>query len=85
MPHVNHGTKIYYRILGDMEHQTLYDRSYTDGEELCRTIYQALADVTSTTFNPSEFQDARIAQRDKLFDGLHGIRIATAPTAEGSV
>lgn len=83
VPHVNHGTRIYYRILGDMEHQTLYDRSYTDGEELCRTIYQALADVTSTTFNPSEFQDARIAQRDKLFDGLHGIRIATAPTAEG--
>jgi general secretion pathway protein E len=77
------GTEIYYRIHNDLNRVGAQTREY--GERLLATLYAAMTSVSDSSYKPSERQDASIADRDKLPPGLYGVRIATAPTSEGSV
>lgn len=52
---------------------------------LLSTIYGAMADVADVTFQPTERQDARVANPEILPKGVHGIRIAYSPTVQGSM
>ncbi len=75
------GTAVIFRIQGMLQKQSV--DTYDAGNELCHVIYQAMADVSDTTFSPQDRQDARIGQRSKLPRGVDGIRIATTPMADG--
>jgi type II secretory ATPase GspE/PulE/Tfp pilus assembly ATPase PilB-like protein len=55
------------------------------GAALCSAIYHSLADVSDATFEPGNRQDARIASRKALPEGLDGIRVATTPQVDGYV
>lgn len=74
-------TRILYRIHGDVEFIEEHPHDY--GDQLCSTIYQAMADVSDSTFEPLSRQDARIADQSKLPAKLDGIRIATSPQVGG--
>ncbi|MDB5728623.1 MAG: type secretion system protein [Noviherbaspirillum sp.] len=76
-------TDIYFRIHNDLTRVVGYSREY--GERLLSTLYGAMTDVSDTSYKPNERQDARIGDRDKLPEELHGVRIATAPTVDGAV
>jgi general secretion pathway protein E len=76
-------TDIYFRVHNDLARIVGYSREY--GERLLSTLYGAMTDVSDTSYKPNERQDARIGDRDKLPEELHGVRIATAPTVDGSV
>jgi general secretion pathway protein E len=76
-------TDVYFRIHNDLTRVAGYSREY--GERLLSTLYAAMTDVSDTSYKPNERQDARIGDRDKLPDELHGVRIATAPTVDGAV
>ena len=77
------GTEIYFRIHNDLVRVWGHTREY--GERLLATMYAAMTTVSDNAYKPNERQDASIGDRDKLPDRLYGVRIATAPTAEGSV
>ncbi len=77
------GTEIYFRIHNDLVRTSGQTREY--GERLLATMYGAMASVADSSYKPTERQDASIADRDKLPPLLYGVRIATAPTSEGSV
>jgi len=76
-------TGIYMRIHGDIEF--VEEHTFSFGNQLCTTIYQAMADVSDSSFEPLSHQDARIADRSKIPAGLDGIRIATTPQVDGYV
>lgn len=76
-------TSIHMRIHGDIEF--VEEHPYEWGSQLCTTIYQAMADVSDSSFEPLSRQDARIADRAKIPNGLDGIRIATTPQVDGYV
>lgn len=76
-------TSIHMRIHGDVEF--VEEHPYEWGNQLCTTIYQAMADVSDSSFEPLSRQDARIADRAKIPSGLDGIRIATTPQVDGYV
>lgn len=76
-------TSVHFRVHGDLE---LVEEHPSDwGVQLCTTIYQSMADVSDATFEQLSRQDARIAARSKIPDGLDGIRIATTPQVDGVV
>lgn len=76
-------TSVHFRVHGDLE---LVEEHPSDwGAQLCTTIYQSMADVSDATFETLSRQDARIADRKKIPDGLDGIRIATTPQVDGFV
>ncbi len=77
------GTEIYFRIHNDLVRVFGHTRDY--GERLLATLYAAMTTVSDNAYKPNERQDASIGDRDKLPDMLYGVRIATAPTNEGSV
>ncbi|HEV3104064.1 MAG TPA: ATPase, T2SS/T4P/T4SS family [Trinickia sp.] len=76
-------TEILFRIHNELTRVSEQTREY--GERLLATLYAAMANVSDNTYKPNERQDASIGDRDKLPDGLFGVRIATAPTNLGSV
>lgn len=75
------GTKTLFRIQGVLTDVSV--DTFDAGDALCHVIYQAMADVSDTTFSPQDRQDARIGQRNKLPRGVDGIRIATTPMTDG--
>lgn len=76
-------TRIFFRIHDDL--QFMEEHSYEYGHQLCSTIYQAMADVSDSTFETMSRQDARISEKSKLHDKLDGIRIATSPQVDGFI
>ncbi len=77
------GTDFFFRIHNDLIKVGSQTRDY--GERLLATIYGAMTAVSDNSYKPTERQDASIGDRDKLPDMLYGVRIATAPTSEGSL
>lgn len=75
------GTLIKARVHNDLT--KIGAETHEHGLQLCTAIYQAMADVSDSTFEPHGRQDARIGTRSKLPEGLDGIRIATSPTVDG--
>jgi len=80
---VRQKTQIYFRIQNDLEF--IEEHSYEFGDKLCTAIYQSMADIGDSTFEPLSRQDARISDRDKIPEGIDGIRIATSPKTGGFV
>lgn len=76
-------TRVLFRVLNDLEF--VEEHSYDYGIQLCATIYQAMSDVSDSTFEQRNHQDARIADKSKLPIGLDGIRVATTPQVDGVV
>lgn len=76
-------TQIFFRIHNDLEF--IAEHPYEYGNQLATTIYQAMADVSDSTFEPLSRQDARISEREKIPENLDGIRIATSPQVDGYV
>ncbi|WP_050409804.1 GspE/PulE family protein [Massilia sp. NR 4-1] len=76
-------TEILFRVRGDLTPVGGQTREY--GERLLATLYGAMASVSDSSYKPTERQDASIADRDKLPPELHGVRIATVPTSEGTL
>jgi type II secretory ATPase GspE/PulE/Tfp pilus assembly ATPase PilB-like protein len=67
-------------------HGAMTDYQGADRREamaLCRSIYGSMSDVADTNLQPQKRQDARIAGKGFLPAGVHGIRVATAPTDQG--
>lgn len=75
-------TTILMRIHGDLEF--IEEHPYERGKQLCTAIYQSMADVSDSSFEPLSRQDARIGDRNKMPAKLDGIRIATTPQVDGS-
>lgn len=76
-------TRIFFRVHNDLEF--VEEHPYDYGDQLCSTIYQAMADVSDSTFEPLSRQDARIGDQSKLPQKLDGIRIATSPQVDGYI
>jgi type II secretory ATPase GspE/PulE/Tfp pilus assembly ATPase PilB-like protein len=76
-------TEFHFRIHNDLVHVGSQTREY--GERLLATLYGAMTAVSDSSYKPTERQDASIGDRDKLPSMLDGVRIATAPTAEGNL
>lgn len=76
-------TEFHFRIHNDLVHMGSQTREY--GERLLATLYGAMTAVSDSSYKPTERQDASIGDRDKLPPMLDGVRIATAPTSEGSL
>lgn len=76
-------TRIFVRVHNDLEF--IEEHPYDYGDQLCSTIYQAMADVSDSTFEPLSRQDARIGDQSKLPSKLDGIRIATSPQVDGYI
>jgi type II secretory ATPase GspE/PulE/Tfp pilus assembly ATPase PilB-like protein len=76
-------TETYFRIHNDLVQVGSQTPEY--GERLLATLYGAMTSVSDSSYKPTERQDASIADRDKLPPMLYGVRIATAPTNEGTV
>lgn len=82
----NKGTTILFRIDGDLSVQINNDRDYDYGYSLTSTIYQALTDVSDSTYEPKKPQDARIGnENNQLPSQLHGIRIGTSAQTGGFI
>lgn len=76
-------TQILFRVHNDL--QFMSEHPYDYGQQLCTTIYQAMADVSDSTFEQLSRQDARISEKSKIPEKLDGIRIATTPQVDGLV
>ena len=74
-------TQVFFRIHNDLTH--IEEHSSELGEQLCTAIYQAMCDVSDSTFKLTGQQDARISDRSKLPEVVDGIRIATTGTVDG--
>lgn len=80
------GTTILFRIDGDLSIQMNNDKDYEYGYSLTSTIYQALTDVSDSTYEPKKAQDARISNENgQLPSQLHGIRIGTSAQTGGFI
>jgi len=73
----------YFRIHNELVRMGEQPREF--GERLLATFYSAMASVSDNSYKPTERQDASIVDRDKLPEQLFGVRIATAPTSEGTL
>lgn len=76
-------TQILFRVHNFLEF--VEEHSFDYGDQLCTTIYQAMADVSDTSFEPLNRQDARISDRAKIPERLDGIRLATSPQVDGYI
>ena len=76
-------TRIFFRIHNDLH--LIEEQVSTYGRLLCSAIYMAMCDISDSTYEELERQDARISARDKLPEGLDGIRVATTPQVDGCV
>jgi general secretion pathway protein E len=79
-----HGrAEIFFRVHNDLEF--VEERTYEYGDKLCSTIYQAMTDISDSTFEHMSRQDARISEKAKLPAKLDGIRVATSPKVDGYI
>lgn len=76
-------TQIFFRVHNDLEF--IGEKPFEYGDQLCSTIYQAMADVSDSTFEQLSRQDARISEKSKIPENLDGIRIATSPQVDGYI
>lgn len=76
-------TQILFRVHNDLTF--VEEHTYEFGDQLCTTIFQAMADVSDATFEKMSRQDARISERSKIPRNLDGIRIATSPQVDGYI
>jgi general secretion pathway protein E len=76
-------SQILFRIHNDLTF--IEEHPYEYGNQLCTTIYQAMADVSDATFEQLSRQDARISKRSSLPEAIDGIRIATSPQVDGYI
>ena len=76
-------TQVFFRVHNDLEFVEEHPFDY--GDKLCSTVYQAMADVSDSTFEQMSRQDARISERSKIPVNLDGIRIATSPQVDGYI
>jgi len=76
-------TEIYFRVHNDLTF--IEEHTFEYGDQLCTTIFQAMADVSDATFEKLSRQDARISERSKIPEKLDGIRIATSPQVDGYI
>jgi type II secretory ATPase GspE/PulE/Tfp pilus assembly ATPase PilB-like protein len=76
-------TRIFFRVHNDLEFVEEHPFQY--GDLLCTTIFQAMADVSDSTFEKMSPQDARISDKNKIPFALDGIRIATSPQVGGYI
>jgi general secretion pathway protein E len=76
-------TRVFMRIHGDLVQ--VKDQPYEWGKTICATIYQAMTDVSASTYEMNSRQDARISRGEHLPQGVEGIRIATTPQVDGCV
>lgn len=76
-------TRIFFRVHNDLEF--VEEHPYDYGDQMCSTIYHAMADVSDSSFEPLSRQDARIGEQAKLPSKLDGIRIATSPQVDGYI
>jgi type II secretory ATPase GspE/PulE/Tfp pilus assembly ATPase PilB-like protein len=76
-------TEVFFRIHNDLERVGGHTREY--GERLLATFYGAMTSVSDNAYKPTERQDACIAEPDKLPEQLLSVRIATAPTSDGTL
>lgn len=76
-------TSIHMRIHGDIEF--VDEHPFEFGERLATAIYQSIADVSDTSFEPLSRQDARIGNKAHLPVGLDGVRVATTPQVDGFI
>jgi general secretion pathway protein E len=76
-------TRIFFRIHNDLH--LIEEQVASFGKLLCSAIYMAMCDISDSTYEELERQDARISSRDKLPEGLDGIRVATTPQVDGCV
>lgn len=75
--------QIFFRVHNDLEF--VEEHPYEYGDKLCSTVYQAMADVSDSTFEQMSRQDARISEKSKIPFNLDGIRIATTPQVDGYI
>jgi general secretion pathway protein E len=78
-----HNTRIFFRIHNDLEF--IEEHPFQYGDQLCTTIFQAMADVSDSTFEKLSPQDARISDKSKIPNSLDGIRVATSPQVGGYI
>lgn len=76
-------TQVLFRIHNDLT--WIEEHTYEYGDQLCTTIFQAMADVSDATFEKLSRQDARISLRSRLPVDIDGIRIATSPQVDGYI
>lgn len=76
-------TQVFFRIHNDLTY--IEEHTFDYGDQLCTTIFQAMADVSDATFEKLSRQDARISLRSRLPDAIDGIRIATSPQVDGYI
>jgi general secretion pathway protein E len=76
-------TQILFRIHNDLTF--IEEHTFDFGDQLCTTIFQAMADVSDATFEKMSRQDARISEKGKIPPNLDGIRIATSPQVDGYI
>lgn len=76
-------TRIFFRIHNDLEF--IEEHPFQYGDQLCTTIFQAMADVSDSTFEKLSPQDARISDKSKIPASLDGIRVATSPQVGGYI
>lgn len=76
-------SRIYFRIHNDLEF--IEEHPFQYGDQLCTTIFQAMADVSDSTFEKLSPQDARISDKSKIPSILDGIRVATSPQVGGYI
>jgi len=76
-------TQILFRIHNDLTY--IEEHTFDFGDQLCTTIFQAMADVSDATFEKMSRQDARISEKGKIPANLDGIRIATSPQVDGYI
>lgn len=76
-------TRIFFRVHNDLEF--IEEHPFQYGDQLCTTIFQAMADVSDSTFEKLSPQDARISDKSKIPQALDGIRVATSPQVGGYI
>lgn len=76
-------SRIFFRIHNDLEF--IEEHPFQYGDQLCTTIFQAMADVSDSTFEKLSPQDARISDKSKIPAALDGIRVATSPQVGGYI
>lgn len=73
---------LFLRIHGAL---TKYEQMAPDeARRVCAVIYATMADVSDKTYSPDHYQDARIANKEYIPTGAHGIRVASGPTVTGT-
>lgn len=73
--------EVWLRIHSELRFYMEWEVEYADN--LCHALYNMMTDVSESSFNTRERQNARIVNRDYLPQSIHGIRVATVPTESG--